>query len=105
MIWARRRSHGRGASEGPQRPERQRLEDERKTRAYRPRSPVLLLRRLTAEPEKFFITPHYDGYPAVLVRLGQVGFDELAELVTEAWRICAPKRLLAAYDAEHPPAP
>jgi hypothetical protein len=60
---------------------------------------------LTAEPEKFFITAHYDGYPAVLVRLGQVGFDELSELVTEAWRICAPKRLLAAYDAEHPPAP
>src|ERR1022692_2697090 len=56
---------------------------------------------LKAEPEKFFITPHYDGYPAVLVRLGQAGFDEVAELVTEAWRICAPKRLLAAYDAKH----
>src|ERR1019366_5041529 len=26
-------------------------------------------------------------------------------LVTESWRLCAPKRLLAAYDAEHPPAP
>jgi hypothetical protein len=60
---------------------------------------------LKAEPGKFFITPHYDGYPAVLVRLGQAGFDEVAELVTEAWRICAPKRLLAAYDAEHPSAP
>jgi hypothetical protein len=60
---------------------------------------------LKAEPERFFITPHYDGYPAVLVRLGQAGFDEVAELVTEAWRICAPKRLLAAYDAKHPPAP
>jgi len=45
---------------------------------------------LEAEPEKFFITPHYDGCPAVLVRLGQAGFDEVAALVTEAWRICAP---------------
>ena len=60
---------------------------------------------LEAEPAKFFITPHYDGYPGILVRLSQVDLDELTELVTEAWRLCAPKRLLAAYDAEHPPAP
>jgi|ERR1022692_1715358 hypothetical protein len=58
-----------------------------------------------AEPDKFFITPHYDGYPAVLVRLCQVDLDEVTELVTESWRLCAPKRLLAAYDAEHPPIP
>jgi len=60
---------------------------------------------LRAEPGKFFITPHYDGYPGILVRRSEVDRDELAELVTEAWRICAPKRLLAAYDTAHPPAP
>lgn len=60
---------------------------------------------LQAEPGKFFITPHYDGYPAVLVRLSSIDLDELTELVTDSWRLCAPKRLLAAYDAEHPPAP
>jgi hypothetical protein len=60
---------------------------------------------LKAEPGKFFITAHYQGYPGMLVRLGQVDLDELAELVTESWRLCAPKRLLAAYDAEHPPVP
>jgi hypothetical protein len=59
---------------------------------------------LEAEPEKFFITPHYDGCPAVLVRLVQAGFDEVAALVTEAWPL-RPERLLAAYDAEHPHAP
>jgi len=59
---------------------------------------------LTAEPERFFITPHYDGYPAVLVRLAEIDVDELTELVTESWRLCAPKRLLAAWDAEHAPA-
>jgi hypothetical protein len=59
---------------------------------------------LQAEPGKFFITPHYDGYPAVLVRLSQLDLDEMTELVTESWRIAAPKRLLAAYDREHPPA-
>jgi hypothetical protein len=57
------------------------------------------------DPGKFFITPHYDGYPGILVRLSQVDRAEVTELVTESWRICAPKRLLAVYDAAHPPAP
>jgi hypothetical protein len=60
---------------------------------------------LKAEPGTFFITPHYEGYPAVLVRLSQVDLDEMSELVTESWRLCAPKRMVAAYDAEHPQAP
>ena len=59
---------------------------------------------LEAGPGAFFITPHYDSYPAVLVRLNRIDLDEMTELVTEAWRLCAPKRMLAAYDAEHPPA-
>lgn len=59
---------------------------------------------LKAEPAKFFITPHYDGYPGFLVRLSQVDAGEMTELVTDSWRVCAPRRLLAAYDAEHPPA-
>lgn len=59
---------------------------------------------LRAEPGKFFITPHYEGYPGFLVRLSQVDLDEMTEIVTESWRLCAPKRLLAAYDSGHPPA-
>ena len=58
---------------------------------------------LLAEPGKFFITPHYDDYPAILVRLSQLDPGEMTELVTESWRVCAPRRLLAEYDAEHPP--
>ena len=57
---------------------------------------------LSAEPETFFITPHYDRYPAVLVRLDKVDHEELAELITESWRLNAPKRLLAAFDQQHP---
>src|SRR5258708_17974840 len=60
---------------------------------------------LKAEPGKFFITAHYDGYPAVLVRLSQVDLDEMTELVIESWRLCAPQRMLAAYDADHPAVP
>lgn len=55
---------------------------------------------LLGQPDVFFITPHYDGYPAVLVRLETVGAETLAELVEDAWRLQAPKRLVAGYDAE-----
>ena len=54
---------------------------------------------LRGSPEVFFSTPHYDGYPYVLVRLEAVGRDELAELIEDAWRIRAPKRLVAERDA------
>jgi hypothetical protein len=54
---------------------------------------------LRAEPEKFFTIPHYDGYPSVLVRLEAVDRDELAELLADAWRVRAPKRLADSLDA------
>ncbi len=57
---------------------------------------------LASDPETFFTTPHYDGYPIVLVNLAQVGEDELTELITESWRLKAPKRVRQAYDEAHP---
>ncbi len=54
---------------------------------------------LQGQPDAFFTTPHYDGYPYVLVRLEAIGRAELAELVEDAWRVTAPKRLVTAYDA------
>ena len=54
---------------------------------------------LGAEPDKFFTTPHYDGHPSVLVRLGAVDRDELRELLTDSWRARAPKRLADSLDA------
>jgi hypothetical protein len=57
---------------------------------------------LAAEPAKFFITPHYEDYPAVLVRLSEVDRDELTELITESWRLNASKRLRIAFDEGHP---
>lgn len=50
---------------------------------------------IAAEPEKFFTEPHYNGYPAVLVRLAKVTVPELRELIAEAWRCQAPKSLTA----------
>jgi hypothetical protein len=45
----------------------------------------------------FFTTPHFDGYPAVLVRLDQIGMEDLNEVIVEAWLARAPKRLVKAY--------
>lgn len=49
------------------------------------------------DPDVFFTTPHFDGYPAVLIRLSKIGQDVLEEIVTEAWLARAPKRLAKAY--------
>jgi len=54
---------------------------------------------LQGQPDAFFSTPHYDGYPYVLVRLEAVDRGELAELIEDAWRIRAPKRVVKAHDA------
>ena len=45
---------------------------------------------LLGEPELFFTTPGYDGWPLVMLRLAEVGTERLAELVTDAWRMRAP---------------
>lgn len=52
---------------------------------------------LSDAPEYYFTTPHFDGYPAVLVRLDEIPVAELEELLVEAWLAQAPKRLAAAY--------
>ncbi len=54
---------------------------------------------LAAEPDVFFTEPHYNGYPAVLVRLDLIEVDELAELLTDGWRRQAPRRLVNAFEA------
>jgi hypothetical protein len=55
-----------------------------------------------AEPDVFFVTDHYREYGYVLVRVEAIEEDELLEVLTDSWRMVAPKRLLAAFDAEHP---
>ena len=48
---------------------------------------------LSADPLKFFTEPHYDGFPAVLVRLNAVSVADLKVLIAEAWRCQAPAQL------------
>ncbi len=52
---------------------------------------------LADDPQIFFTTPHFDGYPAVLVRLDTIGVEGLDEVIVEAWLARAPKRLAKEY--------
>jgi hypothetical protein len=52
---------------------------------------------LADDPDVYFTTPHFDGYPAVLARLEKIPLDELEELIVEAWLSRAPKRLAQRY--------
>ena len=56
---------------------------------------------LASDPDAgtFFTEPHYNGFPAVLVRLAAIDVDELEELLIDAWRCQAPKKLVKQYDA------
>ena len=54
----------------------------------------------------FFTTPHFRGYPAILLRiprLADLGRDELSDLVDDAWLSRAPKRVAKAWLAAQEP--
>ncbi len=71
-----------------------------------PAGPILCVRTdvigaketlLADSPHIYFTTPHFNGYPAVLIELDAVDDAELEELIVEAWLDRAPKRLADAY--------
>jgi hypothetical protein len=49
---------------------------------------------LASDAGTFFTEPHYNGFPAVLIRLAAIGEEELRELITDAWRCQAPRDLV-----------
>ena len=53
---------------------------------------------LASDEEKFFTEPHYNGFPAVLVRLPLIELDELEEIIINAWRCQAPRALVEAWE-------
>jgi hypothetical protein len=76
-----------------------------------PRGPILgarvpdegaKLALVADDPDIYFTTSHFDGYPAVLVQLDHLSVDELQELAVEAWLARAPKRLAQQFVAEQP---
>jgi hypothetical protein len=53
---------------------------------------------LRGDPETYFTTPHYEGSAHVLVRLEAIDDQDLAALIEDAWRLTAPRELVAAHD-------
>jgi hypothetical protein len=71
-----------------------------------PTGPILAVRTadlemkevlLASNPSVYFTTPHFDGYPAVLIRLPKISTKELKDVVEEAWLSRAGKRAVDAY--------
>ncbi len=79
-----------------------------------PAGPILGLRTadlemkevlLASDPKVFFTTPHFDGYPAVLVRLPKIATKLLKDVIVEAWLAVAPKRAATAFLQQKKAAP
>jgi hypothetical protein len=51
------------------------------------------------DPSVFFTEPHYDGYPAILVRLPAANVETLERILRDAWRARAPRKLIPHLDA------
>jgi len=58
---------------------------------------------LQADPGVFFVTDHYLDYPMILVRLDRIRLSALPDLIERAWRMVAPPKLVAEYDAHRRP--
>ena len=56
---------------------------------------------LGSSPSVYFTTPHFNGYPAILLRLGKIRVSELRGLLEESWRERAPKKLAAQRSVRH----
>jgi hypothetical protein len=59
---------------------------------------------LAARPGVYFTTPHFDGWPAILIRLPAIPVRELRERLRRAWLERAPKKLVAEVEGALPPA-
>jgi hypothetical protein len=55
---------------------------------------------LNAEPETFYVTDFYRCYPMMFIRLSNIDRKTLGDLLEQAWRLTAPKRLVEAYDGK-----
>jgi hypothetical protein len=57
---------------------------------------------IASNADVFFTTPHFNGYPAILIRLDEISVADLRDVIVEAWLARAPKRLAKEYLASQP---
>ena len=93
--------HGRGRPDAVDRASGERLDD-----VLMFRVPDLEEKELLLSDDRgvYFTTPHFRGYPAVLVRipdLARIDRQELRDIVVDAWLTRAQKRVAKAWLAEH----
>ena len=50
------------------------------------------------QPDVFFVTDHYRGYPTILIRLSEIDRVQMRELIEQSWRRLASRKLIAEYD-------
>ncbi len=50
---------------------------------------------IESNPAAYFVTPHYNGYPMLLIHLEQLERDELRERIEDSWLLAAPPKLAA----------
>jgi hypothetical protein len=55
---------------------------------------------IESRPDVYFVTPHYQGQPMLLVRLRAAGAKELRDLIEDSWLLAAPRRLAEAYASD-----
>jgi hypothetical protein len=58
---------------------------------------------IASQPEVYFTTPHFDGWPAVLIRLPAIPAKELREILRQSWLERAPKKLAAEFERANAP--
>ncbi len=54
-------------------------------------------------PDAVFVTPHFAGWPAVLVELDRIDREELEELIIDGWATQAPRRVVKEWAAQQGP--
>jgi hypothetical protein len=55
---------------------------------------------LASDEDKFFTEPHYNGFPAILVRLSLIEVGEVKELIFDGWRAQAPRALVDSFERD-----
>jgi hypothetical protein len=73
-----------------------RMWEDGETMVLKPLEDIELQFLMDTQPEVFFQTPHYEGWPTILIHLSRIDEAQLRELIGQCWERLAPKKLLAA---------
>jgi hypothetical protein len=73
-----------------------RMKEDGETIALKPLEDIEMQFLMETQPDVFYQTPHYEGWPTILIHLSRVDEAQLRELIEQCWERLATKKLLAA---------